>query len=300
MFAATTAPVRATLLALLAVAITAVQNCLIRLAADDGVPVFEIVLFRNLFGLISVAVIMLWIERSLPRTRFAGQIGLSCIVHVLSMFTGFVGVAMLPLNESAALGFAMPLFVTIGAALFLGETVRARRWSAIAAGFVGVLIILRPGMVPVDFGAMMVLVSTMLGAIVTLMYKRFAGRERTLTLIFYQAAFSTVFALVPAAFVWETPSAYQLLVMGGNGVLGTLGWIAFLRACKLADASALMPFEFARLPFIAIIAYLLFGEVPDEWVWFGAAVIFASTLYIAHREAVVARKAARLLREPAP
>ena len=80
-------------------------------------------------------------------------------------------------------------------------------------------------------------------------------------------------------------------------MLGTLGWIAFLRACALADASALMPFEFARLPFIAVLAYLLFGEQPDEWVWLGAAVIFGSTLYIAHREAAVARRAARGINE---
>jgi drug/metabolite transporter (DMT)-like permease len=80
--------------------------------------------------------------------------------------------------------------------------------------------------------------------------------------------------------------------MIANGVLGTLGWITFLRACMLTDASALMPFEFLRLPVVAVFAFLIFGEVPDRWVWIGAAVIFASTLYIAHREAVVARQAA--------
>ncbi|MSP47912.1 MAG: DMT family transporter [Alphaproteobacteria bacterium] len=287
------APLRATFFALLAVAITAMQNCTIRLAADDGVPSFEIVLFRNVFGLLSVAAIVLWVEHGIPRSRFAGLIGLSCVVHVLSMLTGYYGVAVLPLNESAALGFAMPLFATIGAALFLGETVRARRWSAVAAGFVGVLIILRPGVVPVELGAAMVLVSTMLGAAITLLFKHFAGGERATTLILYQSAFSSLFSIPPAAFVWVTPDAYQMLVMAANGILGTLGWIAFLRACALADASALMPYEFARLPFIAVFAYLLFGETPDEWVWLGAAVIFGSTLYIAHREAAVAREAAR-------
>jgi drug/metabolite transporter (DMT)-like permease len=81
-------------------------------------------------------------------------------------------------------------------------------------------------------------------------------------------------------------------MMAANGILGTLGWITFLRACALTDASALMPFEFLRLPVVAVFAYLLFGELPDEWVWIGAAVIFSSTLYIAHREARIARKAA--------
>ena len=83
--------------------------------------------------------------------------------------------------------------------------------------------------------------------------------------------------------------AFAASMMVANGILGTLGWITFLRACMLADASALMPFEFLRLPVVAVLAFAIFGEVPDRWVWAGAAVIFASTLYIAHREAAVAR-----------
>jgi drug/metabolite transporter (DMT)-like permease len=92
------------------------------------------------------------------------------------------------------------------------------------------------------------------------------------------------------------PDGFAVSMMVTNGILGTLGWITFLRACALTDASALMPYEFLRLPVVAFFAYILFGETPDEWVWLGAAVIFSSTLYIAHREAAVAREAARRLR----
>ncbi|MFM8679280.1 MAG: EamA family transporter, partial [Alphaproteobacteria bacterium] len=88
---------------------------------------------------------------------------------------------------------------------------------------------------------------------------------------------------------WEAPTGFAAAMMIANGVLGTLGWITFLRACRLADASALMPFEFLRLPVVAVLAFLVFGEVPDRWVWIGAAVIFASTFYLAHREAAVSR-----------
>ena len=178
------ASVLATFYALLTVVITGLQNITIRLAADDGAHSFQIVLFRNLFGLISVVAIILWTERTLPRSRYTGLIAFACIAHVISMFSGYYGIAVLPLNESAALGFAMPLFATIGAALFLGETVRARRWSAVAAGFVGVLIILRPGIIPFELGAAMVLVSAMLGAFITLIFKYFTGGERATTLIF--------------------------------------------------------------------------------------------------------------------
>ena len=285
------APIRASFLMLAAVFISALSNCLIRLIADQGIHAFEIVLFRNVFGLLSVAVIALWVDRALPRTRWMGRIGLSCVLHVGSMLTFILGLTLVPLNESAALSFAGPLFVTIGAALFLGETVRARRWSAVGAGFVGVLIILRPGIVPVGFGAAMILVSTMFGAAVTLMFKNFSAGERPLTLIFYQCLISTFLSAPFAAAVWITPDAYGFVILVLTGVLGTATWLAFLRACMLVDTSAIMPLEFAKLPIIALLAYLMFGETPDEWVWLGAAVIFASNLYIAHREAAIARRA---------
>ncbi len=283
-------PIRASLLMVAAVFISALSNCLMRLVADQGIHAFEIVLFRNVFGLLSVALIALWTDRAIPRTRWIGRIGLSCIVHVASMLTFLLGLTLLPLNESAALTFAGPLFVTIGAALFLGETVRARRWSAVAAGFAGVLIILRPGIVPVGFGAAMILVSTMLGAAVTLMFKNFTAGEQPLTLIFYQCLISTFLSAPFAAAVWTTPDAYGFLILALTGVLGTGTWLFFLRACMLVDASALMPLEFAKLPIIAVLAHLMFGETPDEWVWLGAAVIFGSNLYIAHREAAIVRR----------
>jgi drug/metabolite transporter (DMT)-like permease len=286
------ASVVATIYALVTVLITGMQNITIRLATDDGAHAFQVVLFRNLFGLLSVMAIILWTERTLPRSRYAGLIALACVAHVASMLSGYYGIAVLPLNESAALGFAMPLFATAGAALFLGETVRARRWSAVIAGFVGVLIILRPGVIPFELGAAMVLLAAMLGAGITLMFKHFIAGETAMALIFYQSLFSMLLSVPPAAFVWEAPTGFAASMMIANGILGTLGWITFLRACALTDASALMPFEFLRLPVVAVFAYLLFAEIPDQWVWLGAAVIFSSTLYIAHREAVVARQAA--------
>jgi len=282
----------ATFYALLTVLITGMQNITIRLATDDGAHSFQVVLFRNLFGLLSVMLIILWMERRLPRSRYAGVIAIACIAHVASMLSGYFGIAVLPLNESAALAFAMPLFATVGAALFLGETVRARRWSAVIIGFFGVLIILRPGVIPFEWGAAMVLVSAMLGAVITLLSKHWIAGETATTLIFYQSLFSCLFSIPPAAVVWEMPTGFAASMMIANGILGTLGWITFLRACALTDASALMPYEFLRLPVVAIFAYALFNEVPDQWVWLGAAIIFTSTLYIAHREAVVAREAA--------
>ena len=109
--------------------------------------------------------------------------------------------------------------------------------------------------------------------------------------MFYQSLFVSILTIPPALAFWTTPPTGTFLLLVALGVLSTLGWLCFTRAFALADASALLPLEFARLPFIAVLAYALFGEVPDRWVWLGAAVIFGSTLYIAHRENAAARKA---------
>jgi len=280
----------ATVYALITILITAAQNVTIRLAADDGAHAFVVVLFRNVFGLASVTAILWWTQRSLPRSRFVGAIALSCAAHVASMLSGYYGLAVLPLNEATALAFAMPLFATIGAALFLRERVDARRWGAVIAGFVGILIILRPGVIPFELGAAMVLLSAMLGAAITLLFKRFVASEAAMTLIIYQSFFAMLLSVPPSALVWELPTGFAAAMMIANGILGTLGWITFLRACAQADASALMQIEFLRLPVVAVFAFLLFGEVPDRWVWVGAAVICLSTLAIAHHEAAIARR----------
>lgn len=286
------APVLATLLMLAATSISGLQNCVMRVLADHGFHAFQITLFRNLFGLISVAAIILWTDRKFPKTHRFWPITLSCFLHVGAMIAFLYGLVLLPLNESAALSFAAPLFVTIGAALFLGETVRARRWSAVAAGFVGVLIILRPGYIPISFGAVMILSSCMMGAAVTLMFKTFAGNERPEALIFYQCLIATGLSLPGGAWEWVTPGLADLGLLALIGLIATFGWMCFLKACKLVDASAIQPIEFVKLPSVALFAYLLFGETPDKWVWLGASVIFAANLYIAHREAVVARQRA--------
>lgn len=284
-------PVRASLYMLTAVAASGLSNCLMRVATDHGVHTFQATFFRNAVGFVAVALIA-FVAREIPRTRWFGRIAASCVLHVAAMLAFIAGNAVLPLNESGALAFAGPLFVTVGAALFLGEKVRIRRWSAVAAGFVGVLIIIRPGYVPISLGAALILVSTMMGAAVTLMFKTFSSTEKALTLIFYQCLISSVMSAPLAIAVWQTPDMFGFLVLVAIGVLGAAVWLAFIKACSLVDTSALMPLEFIKLPIIALLAYFMFGEVPDKWVWLGAAVIFSSTAYIAHREAVIARRAA--------
>ena len=281
-------------LMLAATAMTAVQNTLIRLLADNGTHPFEIAFFRSLFGFVSVAALVGWRVRSLPQTSAIGLLGASGVLHMVSMLAFFYGLSLMPLNDSAALTFATPLFGTLGAAFFLREKVSPRRWAAIGIGFIGVIIVLRPGAVPLGLGPGLVLLSTVSFAGVTVLIKRLSGTESTMTIVFYQSLFVSLLTLLPAAIVWSWPSGSGLLMLISLGLLGTLGWLCFTRAFALADASAILPLEFARLPFIALLAYALFGEIPDRWVWLGASVIFASTLYVARREHLEHRAAALL------
>ena len=274
-----------------AAALTAAQNTLIRFLGDSGIHPFEIAFFRCVFGLLTVAPLVLWQERAWPRTHATKLLTASGLFHFTAMICFFTGVTLIPLNESAALTFAGPLFATVGAALFLGETVRARRWIAIAIGFAGVLIVLRPGAVPVSLGAGLVLFANISFAGVSLLVKRMSGTERTTTVVFYQTLIVMLLTFPLAVWHWTTPTLVDLLLVATLGALCTAGWLCFTRAFALADASAILPLEFTRLPFVAVLAYLVFGEVPDKWVWIGAAVIFGSTLYIAHREHAAHRQA---------
>jgi len=280
----------AVLLMTLSALTTAVGNTLIRSLGDIGIHPFEIAFFRCAFGFLTVAPIVLWQQRRWPLTARGRVLTASGLCHYASMLCFFTGVTLMPLNESAALSFATPLFATIGAALFLGETVRARRWIAILVGFLGVLIVLRPGAVPVSLGAALVVLSTMTFAGVTVLVKMMSGTERTATVVFYQSLIVMVLTFPLALWNWTTPSLPSFLALAALGALSTLGWLCFTRAFALADASAILPLEFTRMPFIAILAYMFLGEVPDKWVWIGAAVIFGSTLYIAQREHAAHRR----------
>jgi drug/metabolite transporter (DMT)-like permease len=161
-------------------------------------------------------------------------------------------------------------------------------------GFLGVVIVLRPGAQAISPYALLILASALSLAAVSLLIKRLAATESATTLVLYQAVFMTVMVLPFAAWQWRTPTLAELPLLVIVGALGTVNWLCMTRALALIDASLVMPFEFARLPLTALAAFLLFTEVPTIWTWIGGAVIFGSTVCITHRElrAGSARRAA--------
>jgi drug/metabolite transporter (DMT)-like permease len=280
--------VQAALLMIVGAACVAVQNGLIRAVSSD-IHTFEVVFFRNLFGLLAMLPLLSGLGLGMFRAHRPGQLMLMSTWHVLGMVCYFMAIAYLPLAEVTALAFSKPLFATIGAALVLHEIVRARRWSAVALGFIGVLIVLQPGAQAISPYAALVLLSAVLGAATTLLIKRLTATEAVSTIVWYQALFATVLALPLCLLHWRMPDAAGWLLLIAIGILGTLSWLTQTRAYFLIDASAAVPFEFLRLPFAALVAYLWFAEVPSVWTWLGGALIFGATVYITEREARLAR-----------
>jgi drug/metabolite transporter (DMT)-like permease len=281
--------IQAALLMVLGAGCVAVQNGLIRIASAD-IHTFEIVFFRNLFGLLVMLPFLARYGLGMLRAQSPGRLLLMSTFHVLGMVCYFLAIVYLPLAEVIALGFSKPLFATIGAALILHEVVRARRWSAVVLGLIGVLIVLQPGAQAVSRYAMLILLGALLGAATSLMIKRLTATERVATIVGYQALFATALALPLCLLQWRMPDPMGWLLLVAIGALGTLSWLTMTRAFALIDASAVAPFEFLRLPFAALVAYWWFAEVPSVGTWLGGGLIFATTIYIAQREAQAARR----------
>lgn len=276
------APLLAALLCLTTAATGSFMNCLIRIVAEELHP-FEIAFFRNVFGFLTILPFALWNRIGTFRARRPGRLVLAAFINLLSMMSFFSAVPLLPLNELTALSFTQPLFQTIGAVFLLGEIVRRWRLAGTIVGFFGVLIVMRPGTAAFTPASLLVLFGAATYAAVALIIKS-VDDENPVTVVLYVSFLISCFSLPVAATVWTWPSATALLMMAAIGALGTIGWFAFAYAFKFADASALAPYDFTRLPFIAVPAYLVFGEVPDIWTWIGAAVIFGSSIMVTRAE----------------
>ena len=277
------APVKGVLWMLVSAAALAGLTGVVR-HMSAGLPPFEIAFFRSFFGLLILAP---WLMRSglgVLRTKRLGLYTMRCALGAATMLMWFTAISMVPLADAVALGFTSPLFVILGAALFLGEVVRGRRLGATLCGFAGALIILRPGSGVLDLGAVLVLLSAVTLAGANLSVKELSRTEPVQAIVTYMVIFMVPLTFIPALLVWQTPTPAQLAELAGLAALATLGNYAMTRAVAVADASAVMPYDYARLPFVALIGFFVFGETSDAATWIGAGVIAVASLYLAHHE----------------
>jgi len=260
--------------------------------ASETLHTFEIAFFRNFFGVIA-ALPLLWHHGpGLLRTTQLPRYFVRCLIGVVSMFCGFWAIGHLPLAQAVSLSYSTPLFVTIAAVWFLHEQVRARRWAAVVLGFIGVLVIVRPGSASFTAGSLVALSAAVLSGIVSIQIKQLSATEPADRIVLWTTMLWVPMSLGPALFVWQWPHGITWLWVAAAGGLGTGGHMLWTRALKLGDVSALTPISFMQLPLVAVLGFLIFDEKLDRWTVLGAVIIFAANAYIAHREAQLARRAA--------
>lgn len=261
----------------------AVMHTTVRHVSKE-LPPFEIAFFRNLFGLAVLMPILIGDRMSFLRTKRLGLHAFRGLLNIVAMLMFFTAVSTTPLAKVTALSFTAPIFAAVLSVLVLGERFRMRRWAAIVVGFLGMLIIIRPGLVVVDAGSLMVLGAAALWAVAMIIIKILSRTDSSVTIVAWMGVFLSVYSLGPALWVWQDPSpaAWGWLVF--IGFSGTIAQVSLSQSLKETDPTAVLPFDFLKLIWTALLAAWLFGEIPDLYTWIGAGVIFAAGLYIANRE----------------
>lgn len=246
---------------------------------------FQVAFFRCLFGFLVLVPLILPRGLAAFRTRHPLKHVTRGLVGVSAMACMFFGLANLPLADVTAISFGVPMFLIILAVLFLGERVRWRRWTATAVGFLGVVIMLRPGTGAFEPAALVVVGGTFLIAVATTGVKLLSRTETTLTMLSWFGVVTTVAMAVPAALVWRAPEPEDWALLVLVGAIGAAAQNFSVRAYAAGEATAVAPFDYVRMVYATGVGILLFNEWPDIWTLAGALIIVASALYIARREA---------------
>jgi len=284
---------------LLATLLFSCMDVLVKLASESY-PVGQIVFFRNLFAFLPLS---FFVARggglAVLRTRRLGDHLWRSLTGLSAMVAFFLAFALLPLGEAVALGQAGPIFLTALSVPLLKEKVGPRRWSAVVVGFLGVLVMTRPGSGVFNPAALVPIAGALLYALAMISIRRLGSTEPAPTIVFYFTLFATLGGALSLPFQWHTPDAAGLSILVSIGLIGGLAQMAMTQGFRLAPVAVVAPFEYSSLVFAVGFGYLIWGDFPGLAVLGGAALVVASGLYILHRETILAR-AARAKREGPP
>ncbi len=287
-------PSRAITLKLVSVLVFTLMSTCIK-AVSPEIPPGEAVFFRSFFALVPIVSYLVYEGALTTAFATANPVG-----HLwrgsfggLAMGLNFLALGLLPLPEVIAIGYASPLLATIFAAIFLNETVRLYRWSAVIAGLIGVLVVLSPRLTfiagaplggPETLGAIAVLGGAICGAAAMVSVRRLVQVERTPTIVFYFSVFTSVASLFTIPFGWPVPNAWQAAILITAGLLGGIGQILLTESYRHGDTSTIAPFEYTSILFGLVIGYFLFDELPTPVMLAGVAIIVAAGMFIIYRE----------------
>lgn len=286
-------PGTAIALKLMAVFLFMVMAAMIKVATQS-VPAGQAVFFRSLFAM-PIIIAWIWntgeVREALTPKNLTGHIWRG-LFGTTAMALTFAGLALLPLPEVTAIGYATPMFTVILAAIMLGEKVRLFRISAVALGLVGVMIVMWPRL-SVDpetmgaagtIGALMVLGASILRALVQIHIRTLVKTEHTAAIVFYFSLTATVLSLFSLPFGWIIPSRLDLTLLIGAGLIGGIAQILVTSSFRFGAASMLAPFDYASLIFAALIGYVIFSELPTSATVIGASLVVLGGVIIIWRE----------------
>ncbi len=273
-----------TLLAISATLFGSSMGAGVKLLSDDLHPII-ICFYRCLMGLILIIpFVALNNFKALKSNNTKLQL-IRASINIISMICWFSAIGIMHFEKATALGFTTPLFTTILAVIVLGEVIRFHRTAALILGFIGIIIIIRPGYVPFEYGTLLMLAASLSFSFVLIFVKKLSATDSSLTIIFYHLLYMTPVFFILSLFYWESVSFNQLIIFVFMGASGLLSHWCLAQAFKLSDTTFVMPLQFTKLIWASLIGLFIFAEQPDIWTWVGGVIIFISVVYITYREA---------------
>ena len=272
-------------------------------------PVGELTFFRSFFALIPVCVWVGW--RKFPgifrTSRFGGHFVRS-IAGATAMFCGFTALALLPIADATAIGYASPLMTVIFAVVLLGEKVHIYRWSAVGVGLCGVLIILSDYVGPEArqtatggiTGALVAVAGAIAGALAATQTRSLTRVEPAATIVLYFSCLTALFSLATLPFGWAVPDLPDLAALIGAGICGGIGQVFLTQSYRFGDASLIAPFDYTSMIWALTVSLLIFGTWPSGIILAGAAVVIAAGLFVIYREHRLGIERARSKRAQTP
>ncbi len=245
---------------------------------------FELALFRYATGFVLLAPAFVSMGWSGLKTAHLGLHAIRLVIACTAQLGVLYSVIYLMLADATAISFSRPLFTTMVAVFLLGEVVGWRRWAATAIGFIGVVVMVRPGHAAFDPIALVAVFAACIFAIANVLIRVLSKTEPPNRILFYYHIGGALIFAGPAAFVWITPVGVEWVLLFMIGVLTTIGMIGFVRGFSAGEASVVGPMEYTRLIYAGVLGYTLFAEIPDIWTGVGALIIVASVLYVARSD----------------
>ncbi len=269
----------------------AAMDALVKLATERH-PTGQIVFFRNLFALLPL---YFFVRQAggfrILRTRRLAQHLLRSLGGVTSMISLFLAYAYMPLADAMAISTSGPIFLTALSVPLLGEQVGWRRWAAVVVGFIGILVITRPGSGVFGAVALLPLGGAFFYALAMVQIRKLSSSEPPATIVFYFTIAAMFLGAISLPWQWVTPTPLSLVYLVAIGLVGGIAQMVMTHAFRLAPVSVVGPFDYTGLIFGTGFGYAIWGQIPDRFVWAGAAIIIASGIYILHRETVRRRQA---------